>query len=111
MSLKRKAVSKRTVSVPASTVSNYVALREAIGEVHRACQGRAAAAVNQALTMRNWLVGSYIVQYDQHGRDRADYGAQLLDRLAADLKEHGIPGLSSRSLRVCRQVYAAYPIW
>jgi hypothetical protein len=48
-------------------------------------QGTAVSAVNQSLTIRNWLLGQYIVEYEQSGEDRAKYGAKLLKRLAEKL--------------------------
>ena len=35
-------------------------------------------------TMRNWLIGYYIVEFEQHGKDRAEYGLQLLSALSTD---------------------------
>ena len=46
----------------------------------------AVQAVNLRLTLRNWLIGHYIVEYEQHGSDRAQYGAKLLEQLAKDLR-------------------------
>ena len=43
-----------------------------------ALQEQAAHAVNLALTARNRLIGYYIVEFEQHGEDRAEYGEQLL---------------------------------
>jgi len=71
--------------------------------------GRAAAAVNQALVVRNWLVGEFIVEYEQSGSARAGYGERLLERLAQDVKTRRIKGLDARVLRDCRLVYQAYP--
>jgi hypothetical protein len=63
-------------------------------------------AINKALTARNWLIGLYIVEFEQHGEDRAEYGAKLLDNLA---KEINSKGLSARNLKLYRQFYLAYP--
>ena len=71
--------------------------------------GRAAAAVNQALVIRNWLVGAHIVEYEQEGSDRAKYGARLLERLAEDLSGRGVRGLNVRTLQNCRLLYLTYP--
>ena len=70
---------------------------------------RVATAANQALVLRNWLVGAYIVEFEQNGADRAKYGAKLLETLAKDLAERGIKGLGLRMLRDCRTFYAIYP--
>jgi len=66
----------------------------------------AVKAVNVNLTMRNWFFGYYIVEFDQHGEDRARYGTQLLNTLAGDL---AIKGLTAPELSRCRQFYKTYP--
>lgn len=88
---------------------NYLSLVKAINAVTTQLQSRAAAAVNQALVLRNWLVGVYIVEYEQAGKDRAKYGAKLLEALAADLKLQGNNGLNTTLLKLCRQCYQTYP--
>jgi hypothetical protein len=64
---------------------NYAGLVKAINSATSQLQGRAASAVNQALVIRNWTVGACIVEFEQSGKDRAKYGARLLERLAGDL--------------------------
>jgi predicted nuclease of restriction endonuclease-like (RecB) superfamily len=89
---------------------NYAALIKAINSTTTQLQGRAAAAVNQALVIRNWMVGSYLVEFEQTGKDRAKYGARLLEKLAADLAEKKVKGLGDpRILRDCRVLYLTYP--
>lgn len=73
----------------------YVQLLKAIDSTSQHLLGRAAAAVNQALVIRNWLIGAYIVEFEQNGEDRARYGSKLLDCLSRDLVNRGIEGLSS----------------
>jgi len=51
-----------------------------------------AGAVNKHLVLRNWLMGAYLIEFEQRGTDRAAYGAGLLKRLASDLKARGVPG-------------------
>lgn len=88
---------------------NYSNLVKAINAVTTQLQSRAATAVNQALVLRNWLVGAYIVEYEQAGKDRAKYGTKLLEKLAIDLKVRGVIGLHERMLRNCRLAYLTYP--
>lgn len=88
---------------------NYRALVKAIQLAHREMKGRAVTAVNQALVLRNWVIGAYIVEYEQGGSDRAKYGARLLERLAQDLAARQMKGLDQRSLRDCRLFYRFYP--
>ena len=56
---------------------NYASLLKAISSTTAQLQSRAAAAVNQALVIRNWLIGAYIVEFEQNGKDRAKYGAAV----------------------------------
>src|SRR5438132_6782637 len=79
-----------------------VAITQALGHAQR-------QAVNLALTLRNWLIGYHIVEYQQHGRDRAQYGERLLDTLAKDLRRIG-RGFTKRYLELFRQFYLEYPI-
>lgn len=88
---------------------NYSALVESILDLHRDSVGRAAAAVNQALVIRNWLIGAYIVEFEQNGSDRAAYGTALLSRLSRDLRRREMKGVSPDLLERMRLVYVRYP--
>ena len=89
---------------------NYVGLIKAISSATTQLQSRAASAVNHALLVRNWLVGAWLVEFEQRGSDRAKYGARLLDRLATDLASRDVKGLGDpRVLRDCRSLYRVYP--
>ena len=65
---------------------SYELLISSIAEIHARTQAGAAGAVNRYLTLRNWFIGAYVVQFEQNGADRASYGQQLLLHLARDLK-------------------------
>jgi predicted nuclease of restriction endonuclease-like (RecB) superfamily len=87
----------------------YLQLVKAIDSASQQLLGRAATVVNQALVLRNWLVGAYLVEFEQNGEDRAKYGVRLLSRLAGDLKQRGLEGLSVQMLERTRLLYAIYP--
>ena len=70
-------------------------------------QAQAAHAVNLSLTARNWLVGYYIVEFEQRGEDRAKYGDKLINRLAEKLD---FKRFNPRRLREYRQFYLVYPL-
>lgn len=78
-----------------------------INQVQDVLQAQAAHAVNLSLTARNWLVGYYIVEFEQQGEDRAKYGDNLINRLAERLNRRGF---NPRRLRDYRHVYQVYPI-
>jgi hypothetical protein len=88
---------------------NFEQLIQACEQAHNYLQENAVSAVNQSLTIRNWLFGHYIVEYEQNGEDRARYGDHLLSALARDLKSKGIKGLSKRNLHYFSQFYLMYP--
>jgi hypothetical protein len=67
-------------------------------------------AVNIALTLRNWLIGYYIVEYEQGGSDRAQYGQRLLENLTRDLRRRVGKGFGKRYLEMFRQFYLRYSI-
>ena len=75
-------------------------------EKYTRAQAQAAHAVNLALTSRNWLMGCYIVEFEQNGEDRAAYGEQLLKKLEQRLKTKG---LNERRFREFRRLYLVYP--
>jgi len=72
-------------------------------------QQQAQKQVNVALTLRNWLIGAYLFEYEQNGQDRAEYGQKLLSKLAATLRQQSIKGLSETNLKLFRQFYIVYP--
>lgn len=81
-------------------------LVDSITQTHSHFHQQATRAINVSLTLRNWLIGYYIVEFEQKGEDRATYGSKLLDSLAAKLS---IKGLVSAEISRCRQFYFCYP--
>ncbi len=82
------------------------------GSPPKTVTAQAGRAVNISLTLRNWMIGCYIREYEQNGADRAQYGETLLGALSERLTEAGIEGMAARSLRLYRQFYLTYPqIW
>ena len=85
---------------------DFESLVEHISTIQNTLQAQAAHAVNLALTARNWLMGCYIVEFEQNGEDRAAYGEQLLKKLEQRLKTKG---LNERRFREFRRLYLVYP--
>ena len=100
---------KRPGSVQVSEPFDFGTLVGAIREVHAFCAVRAGRAVNVSLTMRNWLIGRYIREFEQSGTDRAAYGARLLGTLADELRKDLDLCYTGRYLGLCRQLYDVYP--
>ncbi len=94
------------------TIMELNQLISAIQATHNFSQGFAVQQVNSMLSIRNWMIGFFIVEYEQHGKDRAQYGIKLLSTIAKAMKLIKAKGLDERSLRDCRAFYQTYPqIW
>ena len=65
--------------------------------------------VNIGLTLRNWLFGFYIVEYELNGSDRAEYGTRLYKEIEKRLKTIGVLQIRERHLYLCKDFYLAYP--
>jgi predicted nuclease of restriction endonuclease-like (RecB) superfamily len=89
-----------------STMLNLSALQSALQMLDQHFKIEAGKSVNQLMTIRNWLYGLYIVEFQQNGADRAAYGERLLQELAKHLKT---PGFSLSNLKLYRQFYLTYP--
>ena len=81
-------------------------LSDYVLHTHLYAQTAAIKAVNQFATLRNWLIGCYIVEYEQKGKDRAQYGERLLKRLEERLN---CRGLNETLFKISRQFYMEYP--
>jgi len=87
----------------------FDSLTQAIRSVHDASQSRAGRIVNQSMNLRNWLIGAYIIEYEQGGEDRAEYGEGLLKALAKELKDRSLKGMSLPNLKGFRKVALTWP--
>lgn len=89
-----------------STFHSFSDLASIIQTTHDAAQSSAVRAINRMQTMRNWLIGYYIVEFEQHGKDRADYGTQLLKKLEERVNRKG---LNVTLFQTSRNFYNLYP--
>jgi len=78
-----------------------------IDTVHQTFHTKAMQSVSINLTLRNFIIGYYIVEYEQNGSDRATYGSKLIENMAQKLSH--IKGMSSTALKLMRQFYLTYP--
>ena len=78
------ATKKKRTSPPAAS-GDFESLVSSIVHIHQQTQEFATKAINVSLTLRNWLIGCRIVEFEQRGNDRAAYGESLLDNLAQRL--------------------------
>ena len=70
---------------------NFERLVIRIQQTNDFLQQSAVKAVNTHLTFRNWLIGFHIVEFQQNGSDRAEYGTKLLENIAKKISVKGIP--------------------
>lgn len=80
-------------------------LYKSVAKLDEAFEDNTAKAINRNITARNWLIGFYIVHYEQKGQDRAKYGEKTLQTLAERLNKKS---LSYRNLRLYRQFYLEF---
>ena len=69
---------------------NFKQLTKLLNETNEKLFHSAVKAVNTSLTIRNWLFGYYIVEFQQNGEDRAVYGEKLLQKLSTKVKIRGV---------------------
>lgn len=88
---------------------SYTELITTIGQTLQEGRSAALQAVNSSLVATNWKIGQYIVEYEQHGKERASYGDNLLNRLSHDLTEAYGKGFSRSNIAQIRQFYLRFP--
>lgn len=89
-----------------NALHSFSDLASIIQSTHDVAQSSAIRAINRMQTMRNWLIGYYIVEFEQHGKDRAEYGTQLLKKLEEQVNRKG---LNVTLFQTSRNFYNLYP--
>ncbi len=89
----------------------YQKLIDSIGNTIATSRLRAIQAVNNELLTVNWEIDKYIVEYEQHGNEKAEYGSSLLTNLSKDLKSRFGKGFSKSNIYLMRQFYLKYQIF
>ena len=90
--------------------SNYEALVKKISGSYITAQTKTVNAVNANLLEAYWEIGKYIVEFEQNGSSRAEYGKKLLENLSKDLSLMHGKGFSLSNLKRMRQLYGSYSI-
>jgi predicted nuclease of restriction endonuclease-like (RecB) superfamily len=88
----------------------YNALFTTIGGLLTSGRQQTAYTVNTILVQTYWAIGQHIVEYEQGGNEKADYGSQLLDRLSKDLTAHYGKGFGRSNIFYMRKLYLSFPI-
>ena len=89
----------------------YNQLVDNIGLTLEKGRANAARAINSEILLTKWEIGKHIIEFEQHGNEKAEYGSNLLDKLSFDLKLRYGKGFSRRNVLDMRRFYAYFPIW
>lgn len=93
------------------TQASYNELLNTIGSTIETARQNAVKAVNHELVKANWEIGRHIVEFEQLGEERAEYGSNLLSNLSKDLKQRFGKGFGRRNILDMRRFYLAYQKW
>lgn len=89
--------------------TNYQVLLGEIGTLLSDARSKVAYSVNTILVDTYWQIGKYIVEYEQYGSEKAEYGSNLVNRLSADLSRLYGKGFSKSNLLYMRKFYVYFP--
>ena len=90
--------------------NSYGQLIRNIGSLLETGKKQAVSAVNQAMVRTYWEIGKHIVEYEQAGNEKAEYGSETLKRLSRDLTERYGNGFGMSNINKMRKFYSLYPI-
>ena len=109
----RQALVGASLSTPelATAVQSAAEYLARVRSILQASRHQALQTVNAAMVQAYWQIGQEIVEEEQHGKARAEYGARLIDELASQLTQEFGRGFIPRNLRYMRAFYIAFPIW
>ena len=95
---------------PTGETARYEAVFGEVSEIVEAARRSAVRSVNAVMTAAYWLIGKHVVELEQKGRSRAEYGQETVGRLATDLSARYGRGFSVRNIRLMRAFYRSWPI-
>ncbi|MGC2662051.1 MAG: DUF1016 N-terminal domain-containing protein, partial [Bryobacteraceae bacterium] len=87
----------------------YAELLSTVVHVIEEARSGAVRSINSFLTAAYWLIGQRIVEHEQRGAERAEYGQGLLKQLSRDLTRRSGRGFSERNLEQMRLFYLSWP--
>lgn len=97
------------MAIVATDNQGYGQLVSDIGTLLSDARKQLAVAVNNVLVETYWHIGKHIVEYEQNGNERAEYGSGLLNRLSHDLTERYGRGFSKSNILYMRKFYMVFP--
>jgi predicted nuclease of restriction endonuclease-like (RecB) superfamily len=102
-------VTKTRIKASGKSAESMKAMYERIREIVARARGNIVRSVNTEMLLAYWHIGKEIVQEQQRGKLRADYGKSLLQRISEQLTADFGMGFDSSNLRNIRQFYLSYP--
>ena len=106
MAKKKKSSNAKTLT---SSDHDYGASVNSMVDLLESARRASARAVNSVMTATYWEIGRRMVEWEQHGRGRAEYGEEVVKQLALDLTKQFGRGFSWRNLYQMRRFFEAYP--
>jgi len=106
--VKRRRKRERIVG-PAHPTEGYDAFLSGIVDLLQTARRQAVRSVNSVLTATYWSIGRRIVEHEQRGEARAEYGEELIARLSHDLSARFGRGLGIVNLSQMKRFYLAWP--
>jgi hypothetical protein len=92
-----------------TSLSPYSTLKTQIAELLQQARKHVIHTINSTIVQTYRNIGKYIVEYEQGGADRAEYGSELLKHLSADLTQEFGKGFSPRTLYKFKQFFQTFP--
>ena len=103
-------MTQQTTQLQTNVAPDYDTVLAEVAVLLETARRAAARSVNAVMTATYWQIGRRLVEVEQGGKERADYGTQLLKRLSADLTQRFGRGFSERNLEQMRLFYQTWPI-
>ena len=100
---------KKSISKSSKPDARYQSIFGEVSSIIDAARRSAVRSVNAAMTAAYWLIGRHIVEFEQEGKKRADYGEEIIERLATDLSDRYGRGFSIRNVWLMKAFYLAWP--
>ena len=86
----------------------YELLLQNVGDALSRGRNRVASFVGAQTVYTYWEIGKHIVEYEQNGHEKAEYGSDVLNRLSRDLTEHFGKGFSRGNVFYMRKLFITY---
>ncbi len=107
MKKRNKNISKQTIDHISEKIT-FQGLLNRIAEIFKHARSKALREINKAQVLAYWEIGREIVEFEQKGKTRAEYGEKLLVKISKSLSAKFGRGFSAENLRLMRKFYITY---